>query len=1222
MNRAARAAATVLLLALAGTAPAQPTPGAADAANVRGDSVQTAKRLRELELKLATGGAEAVDELHKLVDEVGDDFVPDGKRYVSARRAAHALLVRLPADALKALRDRTEVPARALLDRAKLTRDPRAAWALVDRYPVSGPTDEGLLLLGELLFERGEFRTAEGVWRRLLPDGGADLPFPGSRTDPARARALVALAAVYQNEPARAAALVADFKARHAGARGALAGKTGPYSDALEALLAAPPVLPPDATAGAAWPAFGGGPERAHHVAAGLPHFPARPTRTKALPEALARAGTPPLRPPFGYPVIAGGEVFVTDGDRVLAFDRTGEPSRDRYAPDLRTKLASDPHAGAALAVAGTRLYARLGAPALAPPAKGAESYLVCLDLSRPGKFQELWKVPPPESARAPCAWEGAPLVHERRLWAVYTKFDAGRAVQVLACYDPADAADPPARPAWTVELCDAPAAPGRARHDLLTLAGRHVVFCSNTGAAVAVDAATGKRAWAVRYPRAKKPPAPSADAAPALAHAGRVYLVPADGARAVALDAETGAVLWESVRLEGARALGVARDRLIVAAAGPGRGIYALNAQTGSHDDGGWFRDAPELLTYGHGLVADNLILWPTRAGLFRLDPGTGRPLGDPRTGPGGDTFFGHLACADGLLAVVTPTHLWLYEAEAQPVPRYAPRKRYDALFKRGEALARAGDAAGAARALAEASACAVPPHLQARAVAKSAELAPRGPLPTEVRAELLTEWLWDARGVPVTLGDVLDARAGKDPRPLTLPGIVLPQKPCGAAFDPEAELAHTVALPPAVRPLLAIPGGPRETRAFASGARAGVVVPFDRSDPRAFAPADLFTHAAELGAGFVCAGPFAVALYGDAKEAAWVFRVPPEGDDPPPHLGSFALAGRWLFARLGERHLIALDLTARRVAWVLCANGRAGYEPDAQTFPNAVAFGPHFALVGSHLVVQRTNGTRWFVSARTGKAPPPLGTPVPTARAPWPGPPEPLTGARVLVADGAGAVSLDALTGARWSYDANRAASLSGEPARARAFGALLYVAVRRNHGVEFERIDPADGEPLWARGPAFADADRIDLRAADFDADNLYVPAANKLLAVCHETGRVKWEAELPAGRNWVARAAGACVVCVPTEAAAEDAFDDVLARCGRALAREPLVARLPGLAVTLYDALSTRAAHVRVFDADTGAPVRGFCVPARGPEVRAWYDAGALVVATGDRVVWFK
>lgn len=1224
MNRAARAAATGLLIALAGTAAAQPGANTAEAANLRGDSAQTAKRLKEIKLKLEKGSADAGDELQKLVDEVGDDLVPDGKRYVSARRAAHALFAQLPADALKAHRDRTEVPARALLDRAKQARDPRALWALVDRYPVSGPADEGLLLLGELLFERGEFRTAEGAWRRLLPDGGADVPYPGSRADLARVRALVALAAIFQNEPGRAQDLVAAFKAKHPDARGPLAGKTGPYIDTLEAQLAARPALPPDATAGAAWPAFGGAPDRAGRCPAGLPHFPARPTFTKALPDALARAGNAPARAPYGYPVIAGGEVFVSDGDRVFAFDRTGEHSRDRYAPVLRNKPPTEPDASASLAVAGGRVYARLGAHALAPPGgKQADSFLVCLGLARAGKFDELWKLPPPESDRAPCAWEGAPLVHERRLWAVYTKFDAGRAVQVLACYDPADADEPPARPAWTVELCDAPTATGRTRQDLLALAGRHVVFCSNTGAAVAVDAATGKRAWAVRYPRSKKPPVPSGDAAPALAHAGRVFLVPADGERALALDAETGSVLWQSAPLEGARAIGVSRDRLVVAASGPTRGIRALNVETGSQTEGGWIQTTEELLTYGQGLVADNLILWPTRGGLFRLDPNTGRPLGDPRTGPGGDPFFGHLACADGLLAVVTPSHLWLYEAETKKVePRDTPRERYDAHFERAEALARAGDAAGAARALAEASKCAVPQHLQARAMARVAELAPPGPLPVDVRPELLTEWLWDARGVPVTLGDLLDARAGKDPRPLTLPDIAPPRKPRAATFDPEAEIAHEFALPPAVRPLLVIPGGGRETRAFASGARAGVAVPFDRSAPRAFVPADLFTHAAELGDGFVCAGPFAVALYGEAKDAAWVFRVPREGDAPPPHLSSFALADRWLFARLGERHLIALDLSARRVAWVLCANGSAGYEPDALTFPNPVAFGPHFAALETSLVVQRTNGTLWTVNARTGKRAAAVNDDVPTAHAAWPVPPEPFGRNRVLVANGAGRVQLASRDDEIWNYSAGRAASATGEPAHARAFGEFLYVAVRRNHGVEFERLDPADGAPLWARGPAFADADRIDLRAADSDADNLYVPAANKVLAVCHETGRVKWAAELPAGRGWTARATGACVVCVPTEAAAEDDFDDVLARCGRAFAREPLVARLPGLAVTLYDALSTRAAHARVFDADTGAPVRGFSVPARGPTVRAWFDAGALVVATGDRVVWFK
>ena len=118
--------------------------------------------------------------------------------------------------------------------------------------------------------------------------------------------------------------------------------------------------------------------------------------------------------------------------------------------------------------------------------------------------------------------------------------------VHGVACYDPADAEPRPDRPAWVADVCDSPLSPraeGRTRQELLTLAGRNVVFCSNAGAVVALDAATGRRAWGFRYPRSPRRPTRTArrDPAPAVAFGGRVFVAPADGDRVYALDAETG---------------------------------------------------------------------------------------------------------------------------------------------------------------------------------------------------------------------------------------------------------------------------------------------------------------------------------------------------------------------------------------------------------------------------------------------------------------------------------------------------------------------------------------------------------------------------------------------------------------------------------------------------------------------------------------------------------
>src|SRR5688572_3348385 len=192
MNRAVRAIAITLALLTATVACAQPGgPAAPDPATLRGDSTQTRKRLAEAEQKLIGGkAADAADDLQRLIDESGDDLITlDGKEYRSARWVAHALLAQLPPDARRAYQDRIDQPAKKLLAQAKQSRDPRPLWQLLDRYFVSRPTDEALQLLGELLFERGEFRAAEDAWRRLLPDAGADIFYRDSKADPALVRA-------------------------------------------------------------------------------------------------------------------------------------------------------------------------------------------------------------------------------------------------------------------------------------------------------------------------------------------------------------------------------------------------------------------------------------------------------------------------------------------------------------------------------------------------------------------------------------------------------------------------------------------------------------------------------------------------------------------------------------------------------------------------------------------------------------------------------------------------------------------------------------------------------------------------------------------------------------------------------------------------------------------------------------------------------------------------
>jgi len=1288
MNRVCRAAAGVVLVAVV---PGFAQPPAPDPANLRGESAQTRKRLSEAEQKLDAGEtAQAIEALQRILDEAGDDLVTlDGKHYLPASRFAHQLLARLPDAALRLYQDRIDDAARKLLEAAKRTRSPAPLRQLLDRYFVARPAEEALLLLGDLLFEAGEYRAAEQVWRRLSGDG-ADIAYPGKRSDPAAVEARLVLAAIFQGERQRAEVALAAFRARYPDAHGRFAGRDGPLAATLQALLQTPSRPAPARNPGTDWPTFGGGPDRAARVGVRLPsHWTGRPW-VAALPQALRHPQAPesaPARPPFGHPVIVNGQVFVTDGNRLFGFDLvTGEPTASFTAARsaaIAEKAPADPCPS--LTASGNRLYLRVGPPLIRPPDpttdKAGATAIVCLLQADDRSLKELWRVAPPGAGQAAVVWEGAPLVAGRRMWAAYARFEGGRLVHGIACFDPSDATTTPEQPAWAVDVCDSPlpaGGTGRARHELLTLAGRHVVLCSNAGAVAAVDAATGQRSWGFRYPRSRKADISSVDPSPAVVAGGRLFVAPTDADRVYALDPETGQLLWESGPTEGAQVVGVAGGKLVVAVAGRVRGIRGLDVASGSQrEPEGWVQhDGGGLLGYGRGLVSDDVILWPTRSGLFFLNPRDGFPiptlisLPNPAVGKAAN-LYGNLAYADGVLVVVTPTQVWGYVSERK---RFGPaaersdppdpvRERFERQAATAEEALAAGDAATARAALLAVARGEFPNPLRAWAVARLLALAPpadtrvklpadaKGALPAELRdvlvsaPELRDEWLLPGDGIPVTLATLLDRYLGRQPPPKffpTSPALDADRKDEDVPqLGADSRITRTLRLPPGSAPLRWLAGMATPPRRLFVASPDGLLAVSLRQDRpvQRYAVVAGYTHAAELAEGFVVAGPSAVAVYAADREPVWVFRVPLTDPLPAvagelrlytgepssaPVLSSFRLTGAWLVARLGDRHLIALDLQGRRVAWVLGSNARPGYRPVS--FPDAPRFGPEFAATGRVVVVQLSDGRRWFVRADTGKLIDIPGFDQPTARSWWQLPPTEVELNRLAVSDGPGLVRLLNLATGRvkWTRQELRKISLAGDPPQVRAWGEVVVVAVRRNHGVELERIDLTEGKSLWEAGPAFLDADRVNLARADADAERLYVPAADSLTAFRLRDGGSVWTVGLgPSdGGSWIVRAGRGGLVVTPETAIPREPVARVVSRLLRSFRRDPATWRLAALLARLYDAWIDRAVPVLLLDSRTGQRLAEFRVPAVGPAVTTWFDRDCAVVATGDRVVWLR
>ncbi len=189
-----------------------------------------------------------------------------------------------------------------------------------------------------------------------------------------------------------------------------------------------------------------------------------------------------------------------------------------------------------------------------------------------------------------------------------------GRPITRVHCY-PAETAEEP-QELWHQDICETHEFADkdrRYRRPLLTLAGSYLVYCSHSGAIVALDAVTGKPAWSVRYPgrgdkTADGDPSPR-DLAPCLFAAGRLYVAPADYDHLLCLDPATGEKLWDRGPLEAVQLLGVGEGRLIFTTP---TGLRAVGADDGVDawalpDGGGGLAPA------GRGLLIGDLVLWPT---------------------------------------------------------------------------------------------------------------------------------------------------------------------------------------------------------------------------------------------------------------------------------------------------------------------------------------------------------------------------------------------------------------------------------------------------------------------------------------------------------------------------------------------------------------------------------------------------------------------------------
>lgn len=594
----------VLLLVLPSAGMAQPRT---DSTTIAGESVATRKRLGELQTRLAAG-ADILPDLLAFLDDAGDDLVATERPGFlrPARHYAHALIGQLPAPLLDDYRRRVDASAKRLYDDALATRSTRSLVELLERFEHARIAPEARRRLGEWQLESGKPASAEATWLTLDPS------------------------------PALLVDAVAARKQRLVGGRHAT------------------------------WSTLGGDAGRSGRVTAALPtYWPSQPTWRAPIapvdrvkrPDSLAISAAP-------HPVVLGKTAYFADATTIYAVPLAGGEVTNVFAQTTGNEMPR-PKAHTvdfALTVADGAIYARIGPAALydAPDERPPASRLVRLEPQANGRLQSTWSHDPPAGA----VWQGAPAVANGRIVAGWVRRVGNRLTHGVTAMDSRSTL-------WerTVAETDVPPGEPRTRHELVSMADDVVAYATHAGATMAMDAVTGRPLWAWRSPRLDASPrlltmawtANHRDINPPLLFDGICVVAPNDSDRIAAIDARRGTVLWEHVGYRVESVMGVALDRVVVTMAGPLRGVRAFGLSTGIEElpDGWANTDDPGLASLGRGLLSDDQIVWPTRHGLFFLNPKSGRPKHLPLTGP-----HGNLAFADRTLIVVTPNEVLGYVA------------------------------------------------------------------------------------------------------------------------------------------------------------------------------------------------------------------------------------------------------------------------------------------------------------------------------------------------------------------------------------------------------------------------------------------------------------------------------------------------------------------------------------------------------------------------------
>jgi len=665
-------------------------------------------------------------------DEPGTDAAGDFVLYVDGRRFCHRCLAQLPPEAREIYRNRVDGVAELWFRRGASQRDVGSLRRVVDLAFCSSWGDDALELLGDLAFQDGRFGEALAMYSRLVADHADDphvLVHPDPSVDLARvaAKKLLCRAADQENTPGPAE--LDEFARRYPAAAGSLAGRQGTYAQVLAESLTADHLAPPSQP-DSRWPTFAGSLRRSKVVAGSIDVGSMqwrvdiekvslnRNTFGRGIGVGVASASLERLL--AFHPIVLGDQVIICDGTQVLAYNLNDRPTdADENAPrqvepvwkhppeDAQVPQARHASSGIpryTLTAVGHRIYVRMGAMS-APVFQGmggmggrGTTSIVALDWNTQGKL--LWeqkstslilpnRPPDRNNGNRTVSFEGTPVADARNVYVAVTDrreqtatyiacFDAdtgqSRWVRYLGTASP-EVNNPIGMGGMGMQGQFGMSESGDFNHRLLSLDGPALFYQTNLGALIALEAETGATLWVATYPRQEpnhNGNESERDLNPAVIHEGRVFVAPSDADAVFAFDAANGRLLWKTDRISDdvklSHLLGVAKDRLVAT----GNRVLLFDVKTGRllH---AWPDSGKSLEGFGRGLLAGDLIYWPTQNEIEILDQRTGLRAQPPiRLRETYHTNGGNLVAGDGYLIVAQTDGLVVFCQNSRLIERY----------------------------------------------------------------------------------------------------------------------------------------------------------------------------------------------------------------------------------------------------------------------------------------------------------------------------------------------------------------------------------------------------------------------------------------------------------------------------------------------------------------------------------------------------------------------